>query len=426
MTDDYDAEADVWKSYAVALQAIRERMAAGGPPWLPKDNGCGTDCRTTSKGENMKHDGTIGHPIPVWQRRVLLILLVIAVWFSGGICRAQTYPTTITGTCAGSDTVIVFQNGTQLGTAPCLAGVWTYAATPTAGIYTFTAQQSSGGNVSWVSPQGLIQSVGPVACGTPTSEPAEPIAGPSAVVITSTKVSSVTPPKLGGANFSVAQSFSGSYPNYGTFVIAGSSAYSSAAIPGATVALYQGSAFIGSAIADPTTGAWSITTTLAYTGSGLVAIRGAQTVLYNGVVTTSPLSAFYSTQYGSNNDIAAAATATPASGNVSSGGTFSVAFSMEKYNAWGAVNVTVTGHPQLVLNTGDVLTYASGSGTSTLTFTGTMTSDVSTAGATVQRVNLNGGTLAGVELTSFLAQFPKVSLNYPQPVPPTMTCVQVN
>jgi hypothetical protein len=36
--DDYDAEDDVWKSYAVALQAIRERMAAGGQPYVPKDH----------------------------------------------------------------------------------------------------------------------------------------------------------------------------------------------------------------------------------------------------------------------------------------------------------------------------------------------------------------------------------------------------
>lgn len=33
--DDYDPVDDLWKSVAYAFQMIRERMAAGGPGWIP-------------------------------------------------------------------------------------------------------------------------------------------------------------------------------------------------------------------------------------------------------------------------------------------------------------------------------------------------------------------------------------------------------
>lgn len=35
--DDYDAQDDFAKSLLVAYATIRERVAAGGPPWVPKD-----------------------------------------------------------------------------------------------------------------------------------------------------------------------------------------------------------------------------------------------------------------------------------------------------------------------------------------------------------------------------------------------------
>lgn len=55
--DDYDAAADLSASIEFCYRAIRERMARGGPPWVPPKVGEEvTQCREVAPGVGMPKD----------------------------------------------------------------------------------------------------------------------------------------------------------------------------------------------------------------------------------------------------------------------------------------------------------------------------------------------------------------------------------
>jgi hypothetical protein len=83
-----------------------------------------------------------------------------------------------------------------------------------------------------------------------------------------------------------------------------------------------------------------------------------------------------------------AITASPASGNINTGGTVTFTLSMAVAGGW-----TVTGTPTLTLSDGGTAVYTSGSGTNSLVFTYTVGSLDSAANLAITSINLAGGTI---------------------------------
>jgi hypothetical protein len=330
------------------------------------------------------------------------------------------YAATVSGTGVSGDTVYVFRDGVHVGTVPVVSREWTFHDSAPAGVHTYAAHQTSSlGNSSGESAYSLQQSFGPSSCGTRVENPVFTPAGPAAVRITSTVPRVGIPPALGSAYlFPLSFTYTNpAGPNFGEFIFHG--AYAKA-VPGATVELYNGVTPIGKGTAD-STGNWNILTSLLYNSTGDYDIRATQTTAGG----TSPRSASYNLSFGgSPNLLVSNLTINPAAGNVPTNGTITVTASLINRMAVAA-NVTVTGKPTIMLNSGTVLSYAGGSGTSTLTFSGKVTAGETTSGVAVVSWNLNGGSLGALDTTSGYGQFPAVSVNYPDPAPPVVTCVAV-
>ena len=366
--------------------------------------------------DNAGNHAALGSP----KATSLAFMAVIAVLALPMPSRAQTYPVTLSGAGVSGDTVLVYNGATLLGSAPVTGGQWALAVNVVAGIQTFTVyQQDSSGNESWVSAYGIQQQVGPVSCGTPVVEPPPGVAAPVNPITSSAPG---TPVKMNSSNGFGTNYTNPNGPNYGYFIINGTNG----ALPGATVALYDGATFIGSGTAN-SSGAWTITTTLPVdTVNGSYAVMATQTTAAG----ISPISAPFLFAYSwTPNNIVGSETIVPASGDVPTGNSITVTANIMNPSTGGPINVVVTGHPTLTLNTGTVLTYASGSGTPALKFTGTVGAGQSTSGVGVKALNMNGGTIkgGGVSLDTVSANggFAAVSSNWPNPALPTITCAQV-
>jgi hypothetical protein len=104
-----------------------------------------------------------------------------------------------------------------------------------------------------------------------------------------------------------------------------------------------------------------------------------------------------------------ATTPNPATGNVNTGGSVAITLTMSEV-------VFVTGTPQLVLNSGGIAAYASGSGTASLVFNYSVSSGDTANPLAISSTNLNGGTILdgatnAANLSAALVTFTGLTIN---------------
>ena len=151
---------------------------------------------------------------------------------------------------------------------------------------------------------------------------------------------------------------------------------------GSTIVLFAGAVQVGSAIADPVSGAWSIVASTLSDGEHLLTATSSDPA-GNVSLASGPLDVTIDTTA----PTVAAVTASPTSGDLAAGST--VALTVELDEA-----VTVAGGtPALTLNSGGSASYVSGSGTSSLVFSYTVGAGENAADLTVTGVDLNGATV---------------------------------
>ena len=310
---------------------------------------------------------------------------------------------TLTGTAPAGSTVTVSDGGTTaLGTATAnsTTGAWTYTtAALSAGSYAFTATDTTSAGTS---------------------------AASSAFDVT---VTSSSPPPSGPTVSSIVNS-----PASGDLDAGKTVTLTLKMSDNVTVNTTHGTPTLtlnDGGTATYTSGSGSNALTFSYTvgaGDKNVTSLAATTINLNGATiqdgsgNAANLSLTGLTQTGPQIDTSTPTVSSiaksPSSGDLNAGKTVTYSIALSE-------TVTVSGTPQLMLNDGGTASYASGTGTSTLTFVYTVAAGQNTPDLMVTGVNLNGGSItdgagnaANLSLTGVAQGSPAIDTT-----PPTVSSV---
>ena len=321
---------------------------------------------------------------------------------SSGVANSNE-SVTLTGTAPAGSTVTVSDGGTTaLGTATAnsTTGAWTYTtAALSAGSYAFTATDTTSAGTS---------------------------AASSAVDVT---VTSSSPPPSGPTVSSIVDS-----PASGDLDAGKTVTLTLKMSENVTVNTTHGTPTLtlnDGGTATYTSGSGSNALTFSYTvgaGDKNVTSLAATTINLNGATiqdgsgNAANLSLTGLTQTGPQIDTSTPTVSSiaesPSSGDLNAGKTVTYSIALSEA-------VTVSGTPQLMLNDGGTASYASGTGTSTLTFVYTVAAGQNTPDLKVTGVNLNGGSItdgagnaANLSLTGVAQGSPAIDTT-----PPTVSSV---